>query len=67
MTSLALPTPAGDLNGPIEVTTAVPNKSPMIGFDLTAVGGGKELYDDDPLTCAWRQMPIVALMVETAS
>lgn len=44
---LALTTPAGDLNGPIEVTTAVPNKSRiLIGFDLTAVGGGKELYDE---------------------
>jgi hypothetical protein len=45
--SLALMTPVGDLNGPIEVTTAVPNKSRiLIGFDLTAAGGRKELYDE---------------------
>ena len=44
---LYLSTPGGDLNGPIEVTSAVPNKSRIfISFDLTAAGAGKVVYDE---------------------
>lgn len=45
--SVYLSTPGGDLSGPVEVTTAVPNKSRTLAiFDLSAAGAGKMVYDE---------------------
>ena len=44
--AISVSTPAGDLNGPIETTNTVPNKSRVfIRFDLSAVGGETIVYD----------------------
>jgi hypothetical protein len=44
--TITLPTPAGDLSGPIEVSSAMPNKErTLISLDLTALGAGKITVD----------------------
>ena len=44
--TITLSTPAGDLSGPIEVSSAVPNKErTLISLDLTALGAGKITVD----------------------
>lgn len=44
--TITLPTPAGDLTGPIEISNAMPNKErTLISLDLTALGAGKMTVD----------------------
>jgi hypothetical protein len=44
---ITLTTPAGDVSGPVEVTTQAPNKArTLVTLDLSALGAGQMTYDE---------------------